>query len=147
MLWSVLQERFDDIKSEYIAPIHSRRLSSSFDATMNNAYSVDGSPKIVEVDTGSGKQKSRSRRSNTSMSDFGDDPSSFQALPSPLPFAHLSIPNLRNYHNSEWGLTGEECRFSTAQSTPRFTNSCNCGSVVLKTPNRRLVCALITCSS
>ena len=130
MLWSVLQERFDDIKSEYIAPIHSRRLSSSFDATMNNANSVDGSPKIVEVDTGSGRPKSRSRRSNTSMSDFGDDPS-FQALPSPLPFAHLSIPSHRNYHDSEWGLTREECRFSTAQSTPRFTNSCSCGSVVV----------------
>ncbi|RZB95047.1 protein IQ-DOMAIN 14-like [Glycine soja] len=129
-------ERFDDIKSVYIAPIQSRRLSSSFDATMNNANSVDGSPKIVEVDTGSGRPKSRSRRSNTSMSDFGDDPSSFQALPSPLPFAHLSIPNLRNYHNSEWGLTGEECRFSTAQSTPRFTtNSCSCGgSVVVAAP-------------
>ncbi|KAL3021778.1 hypothetical protein AAZX31_05G211600 [Glycine max] len=123
-------ERFDDIKSEYIAPIHSRRLSSSFDATMNNANSVDGSPKIVEVDTGSGRPKSRSRRSNTSMSDFGDDPS-FQALPSPLPFAHLSIPSHRNYHDSEWGLTREECRFSTAQSTPRFTNSCSCGSVVV----------------
>ncbi|TKY60824.1 IQ-DOMAIN 14 [Spatholobus suberectus] len=121
-------ERFDDIKSEYIAPIHSRRLSSSFDATMNNnANSIDGSPKIVEVDTG--RPKSRSRRSNTSMSDFGDDPS-FQTLPSPLTFTHLSIPNHRNFHDSEWGLTGEECRFSTAQSTPRFTNSCSCGSIV-----------------
>ncbi|RDX61585.1 Protein IQ-DOMAIN 31 [Mucuna pruriens] len=127
-------ERFDDIKSEYIAPIHSRRLSSSFDATMN---SVDGSPKIVEVDTG--RPKSRSRRSNTSMSDFGDDPS-FQALPSPLPFSHLSIPNHRNFHDSEWGLTGEECRFSTAQSTPRFTNSCSCGSVVVAPMTPKSVC-------
>ncbi|KAK7398999.1 hypothetical protein VNO78_10174 [Psophocarpus tetragonolobus] len=131
-------ERFDDIKSEYIAPIHSRRLSSSFDATMNNANSVDGSPKIVEVDTG--RPKSRSRRSNTSMSDFGDDPS-FQALPSPLPFPHLSIPNHKNLHDSEWGLTGEECRFSTAQSTPRFTNSCSCGSVVVAPMTPRTVCA------
>ncbi|KAL9330117.1 hypothetical protein ACSQ67_005120 [Phaseolus vulgaris] len=131
-------ERFDDIKSEYIAPIHSRRLSSSFDATMNNANnSIDGSPKIVEVDTG--RPKSRSRRSNTSMSDFGDDPS-FQTLPSPLPFTHLSIPNHRTFHDSEWGLTGEECRFSTAQSTPRFTNSCSCGSLVVAPMTPRSVC-------
>ncbi|XP_027343208.1 protein IQ-DOMAIN 14-like [Abrus precatorius] len=122
-------ERFDDTRSEHIAAIHSRRLSSSFDATMN---SVDGSPKIVEVDTG--RPKSRSRRSNTSMSDFGDDPS-FQIFASPLPIqcrtpAHLSIPDNRNFHDTDWGLTGEECIFSTAHSTPRFTNSCSCGSVV-----------------
>ncbi|KAK7358395.1 hypothetical protein VNO77_00322 [Canavalia gladiata] len=130
-------ERFDDTRSEYTAPIHSRRLSSSFDATMNyNGNSVDGSPKIVEVDTG--RPKSRSRRSNTSMSDFGDDPS-FQPLSSPLPIpcripTHLSIPDNRNLHDSDWGLTGEECRFSTAQSTPRFTNSCSCGSIAPMTP-------------
>ncbi|BAT72877.1 hypothetical protein VIGAN_01032000 [Vigna angularis var. angularis] len=132
-------ERFEDIQSEYIAPIHSRRLSSSFDATMNNANnSVDGSPKIVEVDTG--RPKSRSRRSNTSMSDFGDDPS-FQTLPSSLPFTHLSIPNHRTFLDSEWGLTGEECRFSTAQSTPRFTtNSCSCGSLVVAPMTPKSVC-------
>ncbi|KAL2342576.1 hypothetical protein Fmac_003861 [Flemingia macrophylla] len=128
-------ERFDDIKSEYIGPIHSRRISSSFDATMNNC--VDGSPKIVEVDTG--RPKSRSRMSNTSMSDFGDDPS-FQALPSPLTFTHLSIPDRRNLHDSEWSLTGEECRFSTAQSTPRFTNSCTCGSLVVAPMTPKSVC-------
>ncbi|KAK7319940.1 hypothetical protein RJT34_04669 [Clitoria ternatea] len=129
-------ERFDDIRSEYTGPIHSRRLSSSFDATMNNANSVDGSPKIVEVDTG--RPKSRSRRSNNSMSDFGDDPS-FQILPSPLPMpyrtpTHITIPDNRNFNDSDWGLTGEECRFSTAQSTPRFTNSCSCGSLAPLTP-------------
>ncbi|KAJ1393562.1 IQ motif, EF-hand binding site [Sesbania bispinosa] len=129
-------ERFDDNRSEYTAPIHSRRLSSSFDATLNNTNSVDGSPKIVEVDTG--RPKSRSNRSNTSMSDFGDDPS-FQPHPSPIPIqchipAHLSIPDHRNFHESDWGLTGEEYRFSTAQSTPRFTSSCSCGSVAPVTP-------------
>ncbi|XP_027357410.1 protein IQ-DOMAIN 14-like [Abrus precatorius] len=130
-------ERFDDTRSEYAAPIHNRRLSSSFDATINNNNSVDGSPKIVEVDTG--RPKSRSRRTNTSISDFGDDPS-FQALSSPFPIpyktpARLSIPDHRNLQDSEWGLTGEECRFSTAQSTPRFANSCSCGSVAPVTPN------------
>ncbi|KAL1356562.1 hypothetical protein HN51_008561 [Arachis hypogaea] len=126
-------ERFDDTRSEYTAPTHSRRLSSSFDATINNNNSFDGSPKIVEVDTGI-RPKSRSRRTNTSMSDFGDDPS-FQTISSPLPIpcrtpGRLSIPD-----HSDWGLTGEECRFSTAQSTPRFaTSTCSCGSVAATTP-------------
>ncbi|KAK7251515.1 hypothetical protein RIF29_34790 [Crotalaria pallida] len=123
-------ERFDDTRSEYTAPIYSRRLSSSFDATMNNntTNSFEGSPKIVEVDTGNVRPKSRSRRTNTSISDFGDDPL-FQALPSPLP-----IPLQRNFNDSDWGLTGEECKFSTAQSTPRLVNSCSCGSIAPMTP-------------
>lgn len=139
---NLLQEKFDDSRSDYTAPIHSRRLSSSFDASMNNANnSFDGSPKIVEVDTG--RPKSRSRRTNTSISDFGDD-SQFQALSSPLPIpcrtpARLSIPeHRRNLQDSDWGLTGEECRSSTAQSTPRFTNSC--GSFAPVTPCKS-VCA------
>lgn len=126
----VLQERFDETRSEYAAPIHSRRMSSSFDATIN-----EGSPKILEVDTG--RPRSRSRRTNTSISDFGDDPQ-FSALSSPLPApycrtpAHISIPPecRRNLQDSDWGLpAAEECRSSTAQSTPRFTSSCRsvCG--------------------
>ncbi|KAI9128713.1 hypothetical protein K1719_000196 [Acacia pycnantha] len=116
----------------------SRRLSSSFDASMNNnTNSTDGSPtpKIVEVDTGGCRPKSRSRRSNTSMSDFGDDPL-FQAMSSPLPVPQIRTParistaaDRRVLPESEWGLTGEEYKFSTAQSTPRFTNSCSCGSL------------------
>ncbi|KAF2303991.1 hypothetical protein GH714_025997 [Hevea brasiliensis] len=35
----------------------------------------------------------------------------------------LSMLHARNYQDSYWGLTGDECRFSTAQSTPRFLNS------------------------
>ncbi|KAG5022451.1 hypothetical protein AAZX31_07G117900 [Glycine max] len=117
-------ERFDDTKSEYAVPIHSRRVSSYFDATINN-NSVDGIPKIVEVDTFT--PKSRNRRT---VSDFGDEPS-LQALSNRTP-TRLSIPDQRNFQDSEWGLTGEECRFSsTAQSTPRFTNSCSCGSVAV----------------
>ncbi|CAL5215083.1 unnamed protein product [Lathyrus oleraceus] len=128
-------------RNEYTSstPIHSRRLSSSFDATVsgnnngnNNNYDI-GSPKIVEIDTG--RPKSRSRRSNTSISDFGDDPS-FQALSSPHPIipSQLFIPNQRSFIESDWGITGEECRFSTAQSTPRFTSSCSCGFVAPSTP-------------
>lgn len=76
----------------------------------------------MEVDTG--RPKSRSRRTNTSVSDFSDD-AHYQTLSSPLPskIAHrLSIPDSRNFQESDWGLTGDECRFSTAQSTPRFVN-------------------------
>lgn len=81
------------------------------------------SPKIVEVDTG--RPKSRSRRTNTSISDFGDDPN-YQTLSSPLPCripSRILVPDCRNFHDSNWGLTGDECRFSTAHSTPRFVNS------------------------
>ncbi|XP_004503493.1 protein IQ-domain 26 isoform X2 [Cicer arietinum] len=130
-------ERYNESnRSEYTAsiPIHSRRLSSSFDATMNNTNSYEiESPKIVEVDTG--RPKSRSRRSNTSISDFGDDPS-FQTLSSPLPItpSQLFIPNQRNFNESDWGITGEEYKFSTAQSTPRFKNSCTCGFIAPSTP-------------
>ncbi|XP_030955795.1 protein IQ-DOMAIN 14-like [Quercus lobata] len=113
-------ERFEDTRSEQqTAPIHSRRLSAPLDTTIN---SIDESPKIVEVDTGT--PKSRSRRTNTSVSDFGDD-TPYQALSSPLPSripARLVIPDCRNFQDYDWGLTGEECRFSTAQSTPRFVN-------------------------
>ncbi|KAG5106360.1 hypothetical protein JHK82_043330 [Glycine max] len=93
-------ERFDDTKSEYAVPIHSRRVSSYFDATINN-NSVDGIPKIVEVDTFT--PKSRNRRT---VSDFGDEPS-LQALSNRTP-TRLSIPDQRNFQDSEWGLTGEE---------------------------------------
>ncbi|GMQ06308.1 hypothetical protein CsSME_00050944 [Camellia sinensis var. sinensis] len=114
-------ERFDDTRSEYITTIHSRRLSASFDTTINPN---DESPKIVEVDTG--RPKSRSRRTNTSLSDFSDDQFG-PTLSSPLPCrfpARLSIPDSRNFHDSaNWGLTCDECRLSTAQSTPRFINS------------------------
>ncbi|TYI71727.1 hypothetical protein E1A91_D07G009500v1 [Gossypium mustelinum] len=106
-------EKFDDTRSERTVSFHSRRLSASLD-TLN----IEESPKIVEIDTG--RPKSRSRRTNTSVSDFGDDPS-FQILSSSVPArvpARLSVPD----SHTDWGLTGDECRFSTAQSTPRFIN-------------------------
>ncbi|KAH7512941.1 hypothetical protein FEM48_Zijuj12G0143700 [Ziziphus jujuba var. spinosa] len=131
-------ERFDDARSEFTAPTHSRRLSASLESTVT--ANIDESPKIVEVDTG--RPKSRSRRTNTSMSDFGDDPN-YQGLSSPLPCripSRISVPDCRNFQDSDWGLTGEECRFSTAQSTPRFMNSCSGGSNAPLTPAKS-VCA------
>ncbi|CAK9172718.1 unnamed protein product [Ilex paraguariensis] len=112
---------FEDTRSEHTMSSHSRRLSASFETAIN---AIDESPKIVEVDTG--RPKSRSRRSSTWVSDSGYDPYG-QTLSSPFPSrfpARLSIPDCRNCHDSGWGLIGDECRFSTAQSTPRFANSC-----------------------
>ncbi|BBH08346.1 IQ-domain 26 protein [Prunus dulcis] len=129
-------ERFDDTGSEHTAPSHSRRLSAS-----NLDANIDGSPKIVEVDTG--RPKSRSRRTNTCVSEFSDDPTYQQALSSPIPCrgpARLSIPDSRNFPESDWGLAGDECRFvSTAQSTPRFVNSCGASNLP-GTPSKS-VCA------
>ncbi|KAE8658204.1 protein IQ-DOMAIN 14-like isoform X3 [Hibiscus syriacus] len=113
-----IAERFDDMRNEHTVLIHSRRLSASLDTPAMNY--IDESPKIVEVDTG--RPKSRSRRTNASVSDFGDDPK-YQSMSSPLPCripAGLSIP----VQDMDWGLTGEECRFSTVQCTPRFLGSC-----------------------
>lgn len=118
-----MQERFDETRSEHAASIHSRRLSTSLDATLINPH--DESPKIVEVDTGGCRPKPRSRRSNTSFSDFSDDPF-YQTLSSPLPPRippRLSMLDTRKFQDSDWAITGDECRFSTAQSTPRFGDS------------------------
>ncbi|XP_016467051.1 protein IQ-domain 26-like [Nicotiana tabacum] len=88
-------ERFEESRSGHTMQSHSRRLSASFEA--NNINASEESAKIVEMDTG--RPKSRSRRTNTWVSsDSCDD--SFKPMPE---FADLAI---------------------TAQSTPRFANSC-----------------------
>ncbi|GAB4852671.1 hypothetical protein Ancab_016886 [Ancistrocladus abbreviatus] len=116
-------EMFDDNRTENFVSAHSRRLSASFETKTINP--IDDSPKVVEVDTG--RPRSTSRRPNTECSECGDD-SSYQKLPNSPCFQftspHLSIPNSQDFHDQEWGFTGEECRCSTAQSTPRFMNSC-----------------------
>ncbi|XVF24891.1 hypothetical protein REPUB_Repub13aG0166800 [Reevesia pubescens] len=107
-------ERFDKPRSE----IHSKRLSASVEV---NAY--EDSPKIVEIDTF--RTRSRSRRYNIALSEYGDD-LPYNTISSPLPCpvpARASIPNSQNLHDFEWCFTGDECRFSTAHSTPRFANT------------------------
>ncbi|OVA08528.1 IQ motif [Macleaya cordata] len=121
-------ERFDDARSDYTSSIHSRRLSSSIETAMNN---FDESPKIVEIDTY--RPKSRSRRTNTSTSDLCESP-----LPCQIP-ARLLIPDCRHYPEFDWGFMGDEYKFSTAQSTPRFVNSGG-GSNLPVTPAKS-VCA------
>ncbi|XVF26860.1 hypothetical protein REPUB_Repub14bG0055800 [Reevesia pubescens] len=108
-------ERFDEPRSE----IHSKRLSASIEI---NAYDHD-SPKVVEIDTF--KTRSRSRRFHIALSECGDD-LPYHTISSPLPCpvpARASTPNCQNLHDFEWCLTGDECRLSTAQSTPRFANT------------------------
>ncbi|KAL0354619.1 UNVERIFIED_CONTAM: hypothetical protein Sradi_3908800 [Sesamum radiatum] len=106
-------ERFDENRSEF----HSKRLSASYDPSLNT---FDESPKIVEIDTC--RPKSRSRRINTCMSEYGDD-QYYQAISSPLPCpvpARLSIPDCRHLQDFDWGFITEDYKFPTAQNTPRF---------------------------
>lgn len=105
------------MKGERARSFHSRQLSASMESAVNG---FDESPKIVEIDTC--RPKSRSRRMNVSVSECGDDPT-YQNLSSTFPSqtpARLSIPECRSYRDLDWGLALDECRFSTAQSTPRF---------------------------
>ncbi|PIN26048.1 hypothetical protein CDL12_01216 [Handroanthus impetiginosus] len=107
-------ERFDENRSDF----HSKRLSASYDLGFNG---YDESPKIVEIDTC--RPKSRSRRINTSMSEYGED-QCYQAVSSPLPCpipARLSIPDCRHIQDFDWGFVTEDYKFPTAQNTPRFS--------------------------
>ncbi|KAL5822702.1 hypothetical protein ACOSQ4_020602 [Xanthoceras sorbifolium] len=114
-------ERFDETRSE----IHSKRiLTTCLESPISGCF--DESPKIVEIDTF--KPRSRSRRYNAAYSECGEDLSYQAAMSSPLPPCpvppRISIPNCQNLHQDfEWCYTGDECRFSTAHSTPRFANS------------------------
>ncbi|KAJ4851553.1 hypothetical protein Tsubulata_041808 [Turnera subulata] len=109
-------ETFDDLRSEF----HSKRLSTSYDMSAN-----DETPKIVEIDTY--KPRSRSRRFIAPLSECGDD-FPYHAMSSPLPCpvpvpARISVLDCKNPQDFEWYFTGEEVKFSTAHSTPRFSNS------------------------
>uniref|UniRef100_A0A7C9D362 Arginine--tRNA ligase n=2 Tax=Opuntia streptacantha TaxID=393608 RepID=A0A7C9D362_OPUST len=109
-------EMFDDSRSEQGASVHSRRLSASFDQSRTIHPIIEDIPKIVEVDPGR-PRSSRGWRSNSTPAPPG--PRSELGDHEPFYPPRLSIPS---WHDPEWGLTGDECRFSTAQSTPRFVN-------------------------
>ncbi|KAK4365610.1 hypothetical protein RND71_013490 [Anisodus tanguticus] len=111
-------ERFDEYRNEF----HSKRLSTSNETSYDG---FDESPKIVEIDTY--RTKSRSRRmNNPSMSESGDE-QHYNAMSSPLPCplpARLSIPDCRHLQDVNWSfLADEQCKFASAQSTPRFAGS------------------------
>ncbi|KAL5160332.1 Protein IQ-DOMAIN 31 [Glycine soja] len=108
-------ERFDETRSEF----HSKRLPTSYETSLNG---FDESPKIVEIDTY--KTRSRSRRFTSTMSECGED-MSCHAISSPLPCpvpGRISVPDCRYIQDFDWYYNVDECRFSTAHSTPRFTN-------------------------
>ena len=96
----------------------------------------DESPKIVEIDTY--MPRSRSRRINVALSECGEE-LPYQAISSPLPCpmpARISIPECKKYQDFEWYFTGEECKFSTSHSTPRFSNSAR--SIAPATPAKSI---------
>lgn len=93
----------------------SRRLSSSCEA--KNIISEE-SAKIVEMDTG--RPKSRSRRTNTWASDPCDDP-----------FEQVVLPS--------WASDWAQQPVGTAQGTPRFAAN-SCGSNHSITPTSKSVC-------
>ncbi|MBA0612104.1 hypothetical protein Godav_012746 [Gossypium davidsonii] len=109
----------------------------SFNHTTNG---IDENSKIVEV-VDIDRPKSRSRRNvNASESDFGDE---YQPVHRTLssPFlsrvpARISIPDGR-----DWGLTGDEYRFCTAQNTPRVISSCGSNSNASVAPPPKSVCS------
>ncbi|XP_027337304.1 protein IQ-DOMAIN 14-like [Abrus precatorius] len=108
-------ERFDETRSEF----HSKRLASPYETPLNG---FDESPKIVEIDTY--KTRSRSRRFTSTMSECGED-MSCHAISSPLPCpipGRISVPDCRHVPDYDWYFNVDECKFSTAHSTPRFTN-------------------------
>nr|XP_043622385.1 protein IQ-domain 26-like [Erigeron canadensis] len=102
------KETFDEARSEYTTSFHSRRLSSSFDTSQ-----IEESPKIVEVDPG--RPKSRSRRTNTWAWTPGhiDNPNAqtFSSPMRPRSPARLPIPSSQT-HEFEWAahLRRNHCR-------------------------------------
>ncbi|KAI3772836.1 hypothetical protein L6452_04030 [Arctium lappa] len=102
------KDRFDETRSDYTSIIHSRRLSASFEPSM-----IDESPKIVEMDPG--RPKLRSRRTNTWAwtPGYNIDSPYAQTLSSPHRHrspARLPIPGSQN-HEFEWALHVGSNRF------------------------------------
>ncbi|KAF4398068.1 hypothetical protein G4B88_019789 [Cannabis sativa] len=111
-------ERFDELRCEF----HSKRLSATYEASVNG---FEESPKIVEIDTFKPKSRS-SRRFSAALSECscGED-MPYQPISSPLLCpapGRISIPECQHLQDFEWYFNGQECRFSTAHSTPRLAN-------------------------
>lgn len=108
----MFQEKSDRTGDKLIAQMHSRRLSANLD--VRTVKTVQENSKIMEAD--SGRPKSRSRRTNAS--DF-----CYPSLSSLLP--RSKIPVLVPDPDCSWNFQvfDDECRGSSAQSTPQFSNS------------------------
>ncbi|KAI4377081.1 hypothetical protein MLD38_014767 [Melastoma candidum] len=122
-----LLERFDEGRSEQTASsFPSRRLSSCLDSPQSDVVvTTDESPKIVEVDTGDRgtndevarhRPKSRCGQAENRLEAFN---SVLQSSPFPRGIITTRVPRTPG-DSSDWGPTGDECRFSTAASTPRL---------------------------
>ncbi|XP_054785104.1 protein IQ-domain 26-like [Prosopis cineraria] len=98
-------DRFDETRSE----IHSKRLSTSYEQSFNG---YDESPKIVEIDTYRTQSRSRRMPATTTLSECEEE----------TPYQTTPFPDSKHLQDFEWCFTGDECRFSTAQSTPRFAS-------------------------
>ncbi|CAM8949939.1 unnamed protein product [Rhodiola kirilowii] len=110
----LFQERYDEKASEFYSK---RLLSTSIESSLNG---YEDSPKIVEIDTY--KPRSRSRRVNAPPPpphDFPEDVPYSSPLPCPM---RLRTHAAHDYQDFEWTFHGDECKFSTAQSTPRLAN-------------------------
>ncbi|KAL3747369.1 hypothetical protein ACJRO7_016191 [Eucalyptus globulus] len=134
-------ERSDDAGSEYSTSFHSMRLSSSLDAA-TVITTAEGSPKIVEVDTGGPHSRPARPHPADTYLYAEPPPPPHPTFSSPLPLRappRLSIPERRSFPDPEWALSGGDgCRFSTtAHSTPRLAGSSLCGPSGPATPSDR----------
>ncbi|OWM84479.1 protein IQ-DOMAIN 14-like [Punica granatum] len=120
--------KFDEMRHEFVGPTHSRRLSASLD--VRTLKTVHERLKIVEVD--SARQVARSRRAN--MSEF-----CFPSFSSPLSSSQIQfVPPTpeysQNFQEFDGGFTFDECRCSSAQTTPRFSDSISSNNYFLRKP-------------
>ncbi|KAH6758219.1 IQ-domain 26 [Perilla frutescens var. frutescens] len=104
--------------TESRSELHSKRFPACFDPSLN---ALDESPKIVEIDTGRPKSRSRRLSSSACLSEYIAD-QYYQAISSPLPSPIPKKYDLDHHHlqDFDWGFVPEECKFATAQNTPRF---------------------------
>ncbi|OIW03792.1 hypothetical protein TanjilG_30068 [Lupinus angustifolius] len=102
-------QRFDEIRSEF----QSKRLATSCKPSLNG---FDESPKFVEIDNHTPHQL-RPKHTSTATSECGKE----LCYPCRVP-CRISVPECRSQQDFELYL--DECKFSTAHSTPRLANYC-----------------------
>ncbi|CAL9199491.1 unnamed protein product [Musa hybrid cultivar] len=114
-------ELFGDTRSEHISGFSRRRSSTSLAGA-----TIDGSPKIVEIDTCQPIKSRSFRRTSASALDPAHD-LPLHAFSSPIVYqvpARISIPGRGNLLEDDRCINGEKCWLSaTAHGTPRHTNS------------------------
>ncbi|EHA8588523.1 protein IQ-DOMAIN 14-like [Cocos nucifera] len=112
-------ERFNEPRSEQLAPVHNRRLS----CLDSPSYGIDRSPKIVEMDTCRTKSRSSRRTAPYASEPTGDQ--NTLSFSSPFPCQtppRLSIRTRQISRDRDSSLSSDDkCRCSkTAYNTPRY---------------------------